>query len=230
MQIVSNSRRFRDCRPSMRKIIAVSIGLLGMAASAAQAAWKESNDLYSWLTGTPSYVESGLTATATYTNQTATNIGSSSQHLGMYIGWNWLYDYAGNNTPLYWNNATQTFVGEHVSLKITRPGSPDQYLSLDDVVGDTWIGVPWAPASETKIATQADWDVPFFDFGTLAAGDSTIYDIAFSYTFDSAEALRNFSGMYVGGQGVAATVAEPATAALAGIALLAGGLARRRKK
>jgi len=202
-------------------------------ASNATIVWQQNDALQSTLDNNYNYSSDASTRTGvvSFTNQTATNSGASAGHFGMYLGWAWSYDSAGNETPLLWDNSSEAFVGGPVSLAVSRPGFGAQSLHLGDVVGDTWIGNPWPSADPDPIATDASWDVPFFDFGNIAAGGSVNYDITLTFTFadDASFADWNRGGdFYIGGQGVLA-VPEPGSFALAGLALLALGLNRQRR-
>jgi hypothetical protein len=213
----------------------LAAALLPMAVNAAPV-WQQSNDLTSTLDDNWTYTSDSATRTAvvSYTNQSATNTGSSTEHLGMYLGWAWSIDGTGANTPLLWDNTTQAFVGGLVSLNVTLPVVGTQSLLLSDIVGDTWVGNGWAPIGSgyTPIATQGAWDVPFFDFGDIAAGDSVNYDITLTFTFATQTAFDDWNSagdFYIGGQGVAA-IPEPGSFALAGLALLGLAIARRRRR
>lgn len=211
--------------------------LTGLAGTAqAEPVWQESAVLSSTLTGDPVYVVNGTTATVTYNGQSATNNGSTAEQFGMYFAWMWIFDGDGQDTQLLWDNATQRFVGQNVSLAVQRPGHADQYLRIGDIVNESWAGVPWSPGYGTPIASDADWVVPFFDFGVIGAGEEVNFDLEFVFTFSDEAALSNFVNFYAGAQGVQAPVAtaipEPDMLTLAGVALLAamlGGRVRRRR-
>jgi len=211
-----------------RALFASAALLLAASATQAGVVWQQTDKLSSQLTGTPGYVTNGSVATVTYADQTATNTGPTAQHLGMYFGWNWIYDAAGGDTPLSWDNVSQAFVGQHVSLKVSRIAFGDQSLHLGDVLGDTWIGQPWAPGGETPIATEADWDAPLFDFGDLNAGESVNYGLQLTYAFDSMAALASFDSFGIYAQGVQLAVPEPGSLALTGFALFGIVWTRRR--
>ncbi|MEO8000044.1 MAG: PEP-CTERM sorting domain-containing protein, partial [Gemmatimonadaceae bacterium] len=163
--------------------------------------------------------------------QTANNIGSTAQHMGMYFGWNWTY--TGNaDTPMLWNNASQKFESSVAKLSISRPSYANQFFRLGDVDNDTWVGVPWAPSTETPIATQAGWIAPLFDFGVINAGGSVNYDLTLVYEFNNATdfaAWERTGDFYVGAQGVQSVVPEPSTFALVGFAFGAVAFVRRRR-
>ena len=197
--------------------------------------WQQTDNLQSTLGATGSYTYSavGLTGTYAYTNQTATNVGPTTQHMGMYLGWLWSYNSAGTNNPLLWSNGDNAFVGGPVSLKITRPGFAAKNVLLSTVADDSWIGVPYGMGSDTKITTQGNWNVPLFDFGTLAAGASTSYDITFAFTFNNASDFDDWNrggDFYVSAQGVQTVTPEPATVAMLSFALLGLAVVARRKK
>lgn len=197
--------------------------------------WQQTDNLQSTLGATGSYTYSsvGLTGSVAYTNQTATNVGPTAQHMGMYLGWAWSYNSAGVNNPLTWTNASNAFVGGPVSLTVTRPGFADKKVLLSTVANDTWVGVPYGEGSDTKIATQGSWQVPLFDFGTLAAGASTTYDITLAFTFSNASDFADWDRggeFFVSAQGLQTITPEPASFALVGFALLGVAVAARRRK
>lgn len=192
----------------------------------AAAVWQQNDDLHSILGGAYTYSTNGNTAVVTYLNQTATNTGPSARHMGMYFGWSWLGTTAGQQIALPWSNADGAFEAAPVALTIERPGFAAQTLKIGDVQGDTWIGVPWAPGAEPKIATAADWVVPMFDFGWIDAGASMSYDIQFSFAFASADDLAHFDSFQSYAQGIS-TVPEPTTLWLLGLGALCLLLARK---
>ncbi|KQV52894.1 hypothetical protein ASC95_08865 [Pelomonas sp. Root1217] len=198
--------------------------LAGLAAAAGAApAWIESNALVSTLDNNWTYASNAATRTATvsYHDQVATNAGVTNAHLGMYLGWAWSYESSGAATSLPWSNADQAFVGGGVKLSI---GGATGNLKLADVGNDSWIGNPWTPGGTAAgIATQADWIVPLFDFGQIAAGASVLYDITLNFSFDTQAAFDDWDrggSFYLGGQGVATPLPEPASLALVLLALL----------
>ncbi|MEO6280350.1 hypothetical protein [Roseateles sp.] len=199
--------------------------LAGLAATAGAApVWVESNALQSALDNNWTYASDAVarTGTVSFHDQGATNAGATDAHLGMYLGWAWSYDASGAATSLLWSNADQAFGGGGVKLGITgHTGS----IQLGDVGNDSWIGNPWTPgAPAIGIATQADWVVPLFDFGTIAAGATVLYDITLTFSFDTQAAFDDWNrggNFYLGGQGVAAPLPEPASLALVMLALLA---------
>lgn len=205
--------------------------LAGLAAAASAApGWVESNSLFSWLDDNWTYTSDAATrtATVTYHDQTATNTGATAAHLGMYVGWVWSYDGSGAATSLLWSNADQAFVGGGIKLVI---GGASGSVRLGDVINDSWIGVPWTPgAPAAAIATEADWVVPLFDFGELAGGASVLYEMSMTLTFDSQAAFDDWNragSFYVSSQAV--QLPEPDDLALALLALVAAGLALRRR-
>ncbi len=218
----------------MRKSFLQLVALLTLAAPTVVSAqtWQETDHLSSVLTGPYGYSFAGTTGVVTYLNQTATNTGATSQHMGMYFGWNWLYNSAGADTPLVWSNANLAFQGGSASLSIARIGYANQRLLLGGVQNDTWIGVPWAPGSETPITTQAGWNVPFFDFGMMAAGASVNYDVAFTFAFTDANEFADWNrggDYFFSAQGVQTVTPEPASIALVGSALVGVAFVRRRQ-
>lgn len=219
-----------------RRLSGFAALLLALAlplGAAASPLLQESNDLQSWLSGTPAYSSDAgtLTAVVSYGNQSASNVGATPGHLGMYLAWAWSYDAAGIDTPLLWSNALGAFVGNGITMRVTRSGNPVPTRVLGSILGDTWIGVPWAPGGETPIASQATWEVPFFDFGLLQPGGSTSYDIELHFSFADAAAFADWDAggsFYLGGQGVRA-LPEPGVPALLALALVALAAGRRRR-
>lgn len=213
-----------------------ALAITAMPPALAAQQWQQTDNVLSSLgaTGSSTYSTSGLTATVAYTNQTVTNIGPTSQHMGMYLGWAWSYNAAGADNPLVWSNAANAFVGGPVSLTVTRPAFANQYLLLSTVANDTWIGVPYGAGSDTKITTQGSWNAPLFDFGMLAAGASTTYDLTLAFTFDNATDFNDWDrggNFYISGQGVQTVTPEPATIAMVGFALVGiAGVVRNRRK
>lgn len=210
-------------------------GVLMVASLSATAGpvWMEDNDLQSTLDDHYSYSSDAATRTAvvSFTNQVATNSGATPGHFAMYLGWAWSYNSEAFETPLPWDNATMAFAGGGIAMTVARPGFGPQSLHLGDVVGDTWIGNPWPASDPLPIATQADWNVPLLDLGTIAAGASVNYDITLTFTFADATAFADWNrggDFYLGGQGLS-DVPEPGGFALVGVALLGLGLASRRR-
>jgi hypothetical protein len=206
--------------------LVVVLGATAPATFAAPFVWQQTDNLQSVLGDPSAYSSSSPTATVTYENQTATNTGATTEHMGMYIGWVWSYDSVEASTPLPWSNASNAFVGGAVaSFTVSRLGFADQTLALNTIVGDTWIGNPWATTvweGDTPIATQSDWVVPFFDFGILASGASVSYDLSFTLTFTDEAAFKDWDkggSFYVSAQGVQ-TVPEAGSS----LALLLGSL------
>lgn len=219
--------------------LAVALAGLMPLTAVATPVWQQDEDVVSSLGSYSSYSSdpNTLTATTIYTNQTVTNNASTTDTVGMYIGWVWslLPDSTGNwvDTALPWDNTTHTFTNGSVSLSISYPGGNAGSLTLGDVQDDTWIGVPYAPTGySNSIATAADWSVPFIDFGVLAPGASTTYDMTITMHFpDSAsfEAWNQSGSFEVVGEGVRA-VPEPSVLWLSGLALLAAAAVLRRNR
>lgn len=210
---------------------ALLAAVLVLCCSMVQAGpvWQQTDALASALDNSGVYTTNGNAGIITFTNQIATNTGSTSQHMGMYFGWNWITGYTGGDVALPWSNANGAFQGGPVSLTIERIGFGAQTLRIGDVVGDTWVGNPWAPAGVSPaIATAADWEVPLFDFGVMQAGGSISYDIRLTYDFATATDLANFQYFNAWAQGVQ-QIPEPGSLALAGLALLCAGAVRARK-
>lgn len=200
--------------------------LAGLTAAASAApTWVESSSLASWLDNNWTYASDATTRTATvsYHDQVATNTSGAAAHLGMYVGWVWSYDSTGAATSLLWSNADNAFVGGGIKLAI---GGATGSVKLGDVLNDTWIGTPWTPgAPAAGIATQADWVVPLFDFGDIAAGASVLYDISMTLTFDTQAAFDDWNragSFYVSSQAV--QLPEPGGLSLVALALAMLGL------
>lgn len=118
-------------------------------------------------------------------------------------------------------------------MTVARPGFADKKLLLSTVANDTWIGVPYGRGSDTKITSQGNWNVPLFDFGTLAAGASTTYDITLAFTFSNANDFADWDrggDFYLSAEGVQTVTPEPASFALVGFALLGIVVAVRGRK
>lgn len=208
--------------------------LLPLGAAAAPV-WQQYDNVSSWLDNNWTYSSDAGTRTGTvsFTNQSASNTGATTERLGIYIGWAWSYvpgTAPGSwiDTPLPWDNATQAFTNGSVSMSVSYLSASAGLLTLGDVVGDTWIGNPWAPAGEIPIATQAGWSVPFIDLGVLAPGASTSYDVTITLRFadDASFNVWNQSGsFYIGGQGVR-DIPEPSVLWLVALALLSAAAVR----
>jgi len=218
--------------------LALSSGLMTTASAA--TTWSQNDSLASTLNYDGFAYTSDLasrTATTSFFNQVITNNGASVDHAGMYFAWMWSYDSQGAETPLAWDNASQSFKGGGITMTVSRLDGSTGSVRIGDVAGDTWIGTPWHPASYpgTGIASNADWVVPLFDFGSLAAGASASYDFKVTMVFDTPAAFEDWNragDFYLGAQGVSAqdevTVPEPASLALVAVALAGLGIARRR--
>ena len=214
-----------------------TVALLGGLSGTAQAepVWQQSSSLSGALLGMPEIAVTGTTAVVTFTDQTVSNDGLTAEQFGMYIAWAWIYDGDGQDTPLIWSNADQLFRGDGVTLTVRRIGFAEQTLLIGDILGDTWAGTPRSPGFGTPITASADWDVPFLDFGVLAAGAELSYGLELTFNFESQAALSSFSGnLNIGTQGVQAAavngVPEPGALALLGAALLAATVARRARR
>nr|WP_316640063.1 PEP-CTERM sorting domain-containing protein [uncultured Roseateles sp.] len=175
---------------------------------------------------------SGTKATVSFSSQSVTNMGSEARHLGMYFGWSWVRPEAnGAYQSMPWSNAGQAFTTGSLSLTVARTDAATLMLRPGDVQGDTWVGNPWTPdpLKYTAIATAADWELPLFDFGVMGAGQTAFYNV--SFTFDgfadtaSAQRFLDTGGFASYAQGVA-TVPEPGSVALVGLALGLMALAR----
>jgi VPDSG-CTERM motif len=228
---------FRSVKSHVGKVLApltaVTLLLAAPAASAVPFVWQETNNLQSTLDSNYNYSSDAttLTGVVSFKDQTATNVGASTEHMGMYLGWAWSYDSKGDSTPLLWNNGSNAFVGGPVSLSIKRTGFADNSLLLGSVVDDTWIGNPWSIAPDLAIATEANWLVPFFDFGVIEAGASVLYDIELTFSFDNASAFADWNqggSFYVGGVGVQTVPDAGSSLALVTLALAGLALVRRR--
>ena len=218
--------------------LAIGSGFLTTASAA--TTWSQNDNLASTLSFDGSSYTSDLasrTATTSFFSQVITNNGASVDHAGMYFAWMWSYNSQGAETPLSWDNATQSFKGGGVTMMVARLGGSTDSVRIGDVAGDTWAGVPWHPTgTATSIASDADWVVPLFDFGPLAAGAQASYDFKVTMVFDTDAAFEDWNragNFYLGAQGVSAqdegTVPEPASLALVAAALAGLGIARRRR-
>lgn len=222
----------------LARTLAVLAMALAMASAQAALVWKQTDKLQADLDSNWTYTSDASTRTAVVIHgaQVATNHDTQAQHMGFYVAWNWMYDGAGNEVALSWDNTSQVYFGNmplggSVQMTVEMVGSPG-FLRLGDVVGDTWIGVPWPVGYPNPITTDADWVVPFFDLGQIAAGASVTYDMKITLAFDDQTAFDDWDSTgsyYIGGQGVQA-VPEPGNVALAGLALLALAAAQRRRR
>jgi hypothetical protein len=198
---------------------------LAATVSSAQAAWVQNDELLGALDNNYTTQRAGNLASVTFTDQQAVNAGSHDGHFGWYFGWSWVRPSdAGSSTyqPLLWDNATQRFTNGSVSLEVQYLGHAPQFLRLSDVQADTWVGVPWTfDPAVTAIATQGDWEVPLFDLGFIAAGQSALYDIRFNFTFAGgdaeAQAFLDRGGFGSYAQGV--EMPEPLSLGLVALAL-----------
>ena len=212
-----------------RGVMGLLMASLAATASAAPA-WVESNALQSWFDNNWTYASDAVarTASVSYHDQVATNTSASAGRLGMYLGWAWSYDGSGAATSLPWSNADQAFVGGGVKMTITGATGTVQ---LADILNDSWIGQPWTPgAPAVGIATAADWVVPLFDFGQMAAGASVLYDITINFSFATQAVFDDWNragSFYLGAQAV--SLPEPASLALVLLALMASGLVFKRR-
>lgn len=196
-----------------------------LPAAHAAPTWAQYDELAGSLDNNYTVQANGTSVVVSFTAQTITNVGSQTGHYGMYFGWSWIRPgrpQAGGYQAMDWSTVDQAFKVGNLTMQVQRDDGPTGSLRPADVLGDTWIGVPWTPDSAIypAVATQAGWDLPLFDLGVLAPGQSTQYAVTFRFdgfaTASDAQIFRDFGGFASYSQGVVdQQVPEPLSAALA---------------
>lgn len=226
-------------KPATLRLAGAALALLASSLpSQAALVWQEYASLVGALDGNYVLQVNGPVVDVVFTNQVITNSGAAGGHVGMYFAWSWVRPDGGGAAyqAMSWDNATQRFTHAAASMEVTYTGHAAEFLRIGDVLDDTWAGVAWSPnvGLYAPIASQADWEVPLFDFGWIDAGQSKLYDLRYRFVFNDAASAQDFAdegGFASYAQGVITTVPEPTGLALAGLALaaLAGAPSRRRR-